>query len=838
MRYFIKGFKRMIPLVLLGFTLLTLVTPPLEAQTTPRIVSLAVFETMENQFNESILPRFYEQNPDITVNLVAIPSALSQDLLSPSASANLEDHLEAVAELVSSADVQLITPFTLSPESTRAGYFLDLKPLIDADTTLSPNDFPASVWQTYQWDSGFWALPTLVTPLVMAYDPAAFDALALSYPTESWTMDDYAAAARTLTTADRPGMMVSGLDLPRFFRMMSGQNFTDDAFPAHPDFTTSELAAVLETWHALEAEGAASSGFVQNAPLRFTRIYELVDRDLRAVLPHSQAGLDVFGLAISSGTNDVDAAYRLAAYLTSAPEMQTLMPEVLAARYSIRDSTASTLSADVLALRDQAVESAAPDSEAIFGNYLPQALALMTSGETATVALQTAQTDARNTFATAAALRETIQVNVPIATPAPAVSAGEVVVKFGLYTGSTSLPNRAQWERTIADFIAADGGIARIEFNFVAPVQGYWDEIPKNDCVFGYSFDGYSNEELFPLDPLLAADPTFDPNDAIGDVMLTAQRDGQTYGIPVAITPYVLRYNRELFAQAGLPEPDGTWTVDQFVDALQQLATVTEGAPLDPLGNSPTPWEMLAAAYGGVPIDYTTRPPTLHLADETVVPAIRQVLDLAKAGLIHYAPMGTFFGQRHQAKIPPAIIVDNLGFPTDLVYTDAASHGMVTFPVGVDFTPASYYTTYGFVFSHALYPEACYRWLREITRHPELFEGMPAYRSVINAPESQAVYGESGIATFNRFADLMDAPNSVLVNSGSLGNPGWIFMGRAFDRYVLEDADLEIELALAVQLTEDFRACTAEDGADWIDCLLTADPTIRENIEPRILGNR
>jgi hypothetical protein len=45
---------------------------------------------------------------------------------------------------------------------------------------------------------------------------------------------------------------------------------------------------------------------------------------------------------------------------------------------------------------------------------------------------------------------------------------------------------------------------------------------------------------------------------------------------------------------------------------------------------------MLIAAYGGLPFDYRTDPPTLNFTDPATVEAIRQVLDLAKADLIQY----------------------------------------------------------------------------------------------------------------------------------------------------------------------------------------------------------
>ena len=64
-----------------------------------------------------------------------------------------------------------------------------------------------------------------------------------------------------------------------------------------------------------------------------------------------------------------------------------------------------------------------------------------------------------------------------------------------------------------------------------------------------------------------------------------------------------------------------------------------------------------------------------------------------------------------------------------------------------------------------------------------------------------------------------------------------MFLARAFDRYVLEDADLEAELQHASELIEVYRACY-EESQDTLTCLLETDPTIRDHIEDRILGDR
>src|SRR5439155_11307330 len=99
-------------------------------------------------------------------------------------------------------------------DGSHAGYFLDLKPLADIDSAQNTNDFYPVVWQAYQWDGGLWAMPLSAQVLVMFYDPAAFDSANLSYPTDSWTLDDLAKATRHLTQKDPDGnVTIPGIDV-------------------------------------------------------------------------------------------------------------------------------------------------------------------------------------------------------------------------------------------------------------------------------------------------------------------------------------------------------------------------------------------------------------------------------------------------------------------------------------------------------------------------------------------------------------------------------------------------------------------------------------------------
>lgn len=826
----------MLVVILFVFLLGGIRTLDVYAQT--RTLSLAIPDTMIPLFRDVVVPNFQEAHPNVYVEIRTINIDIYLDLELPPSTDELEDYINAANQLVTTADVHFLPPYLLSPELTRAGYFLDMSPLVEADADLSPDDFILPIDEAFAWDGGLWALPVIATPVVMVYDPAAFDALGLNYPTENWTFADYAFAAEQLSNTYAPAMQVTPVDVPALFRIFSGQSFFDDNFPSQPDFVSPALVELVGQWTDLEREGIVTSGFTEYAPIRLARISELVDQDLNGVLLAGKASADVYSVAISSGTDDPETAYELARYLTTVPELTAQIPSAMSVRYSLQSQNEDSrwsLPETALALRQRALENAVMPADLQFGFYLQGALTSIAQGASVEVALQSAQQLAQDNLAQIASLQGNEQIVVaPVEIP---TDFGGTSIKFGLFTG-TQFFNRAQWEDVIEAFVASDAGIDQIELNFIAPMEGYWDEIPRNDCIFGYDYKQYDNADLLVLDPLLDADASFDPADVVGDVMLEMQRDGNTYALPVAVFPQALRYNPDLFLEANIPAPDGTWTVNEFIDALQQLTSVYDGAPLYFDLNYSTPWELLMAGFGAAPVDYSTEPPTLHLTDPDVIDAIRQVLDLAKSGLIDYQTMATFFGVGIGTLIPAnaPMVSDQLN--SSLIDRASMGYELTTFPLGSDNTPISFYTNSSFIFSDAPYPEACYRWLREITRHPELFEAMPAYHSMIDNPVTSAVHGETEIATFRRFADMMESPDRVFIRSYGLGIGVSLFMNRAFDRYVLEDADLEAELALAQELTLAYQDCSPGRNANLLECLLEVDPTIRDNIEARILGDQ
>jgi hypothetical protein len=123
---------------------------------------------------------------------------------------------------------------------------------------------------------------------------------------------------------------------------------------------------------------------------------------------------------------------------------------------------------------------------------------------------------------------------------------------------------------------------------------------------------------------------------------------------------------------------------------------------------------------------------------------------------------------------------------------------------------------------------------------------MPARRSLINDPAVTASQSADTVTLYNQIDSLLAQSNvvSLPTAAGPGGSPAdfWVqnWLNRAFDRYVLEDANLEDELAQAEMFAKDYQQCAANippfdaAGGDtpfgyfqkFIECATTVDPTM------------
>lgn len=875
--------KRLVTCILFLLLPTLSVSVPIYAQNAPTVITLAVPDFIRTLFTPEMLTRFEAENPGVRVQIVV--TDLGSFAL-PMPAENAETHLQAAAELAATADVAIINRSSMTLEATRAGYWLDLSPLIASDPTAQVEDFLPTIGGSFIWNGGVWGAPALADVITAIYEPAAFDAAGVTYPDETWTLAQYGDAARALAqrNADNqvgaPGLIVPPAQLALFLRSLTGARFYDDALT--PRFATPELEAALRTWAELSAEGVVASRPITpgdafplvigpSETLNAVLASEEVDDPrvlLGALLPGGVAGIDPYGFAVSAGTQYPDAAYALAKFLTFAPEIAVIPFGVTPARRSMVNAEvpAASESGAVIeelflrrefspenaALLQRGVEVGLPLPELLFESYVARAALATMSGQDALVALSEAESAALDALNAADAKR--LEPRIAVATPIPqtAPAAGEITLTFGVQTFINPLPNRAAWERLMADFAASDPQVGQITLNIVG--FGQQAELAQNSDCFYLPFNHVPNLDLstvFPLDPLIDVDPMFSASDLVGDSLPLFEREGQTWALPIALQPFLLAYDSEILAQAGITVPEDGWPIEGFADALRQLyAADSSKAPYDPNDFSGTYLLMLIAAYGGMPVDFRVSPSAINFTDPATVDAIRQALDLARDGLTGYSELGrtnfTSFGRSDLPVIYTQRAGGNLFAPGS---PGAQRYQATFFPTGSQFAPLSHDITTAYISANTPYADACYRWIRTLARAVEVYDAMPAYRSVLSDPQVRTALGEAKAASYDRYDARMQMPGAVVFPSqtsdGTLG--GFLrtfWLKRAFDAYVLEDADLEVVLAEAQTHTLDFLACNAalppyDPGAQSVQdrvqqiitCAVNADPSMAEILQ-------
>lgn len=845
------------------------------------VLTLSVPTFIKEFMDDTIIERFEADHPGVEVVVVGVDIFSAGDPAS-----DIDSHLESVQKAVTSGDVAIIDESFLSPEAIRAGFYLDLTPLTSVDPSFNANDYIAAALQSFQWNNGLWGIPQSVNPITISYDIASFDSAGVPYPNANWTFDDYEAAIRQLARinangeVELAGFTLNSTDVPIFLRALLGHSLVDsNDSNASPNFDDADLQALLERWQALVDEGLiATSGTFTSGESPALWLGNGVGTIAvsfstdgsgnfetpatgRALLPGSKGGLSVDGLVVSSGTQQPQLAYQLAAYLANDPQASSLFlggyaqanqtlntPDNQApdGNGSVRIGGRGTFGmseAEMLVL-DEAINNALPITETYYFNYLNTALSKVSDeGLDIHTALQETESEILANFQTASdyTLNNPIFVNTPA--PTRPLNPGEIALNFAYISNIRPLPNQSAWDQFLTEFTDTDPDVGRVdmevEMGFGADVINELAE--QYECfVLNYNAVQSANlDSLLSLDPFLLDDSTFNTNNLVNGALEQVQRDNRTWGYPIEISPQVLWYNLDLFNQYGLYLPDAGWTPEAFADALRQIQSfLADGEyAFSAQGIGSNYMLMLIAAFGGLPIDYSTTTPTINFTDPNTVEAIRQVLDLAKNGYMEYQSLDVFGGGNvirvmgagentpiYSGSLNPNVFGGG-GFAVAVFSGGSEDDGNnanvpnpykpAPYPQGSLYTPISYQMTTGYISANAQNPAACYRLLKAIAQESSLNSGMPVDRNLINSPEVLATQGQEVVNFYNQYDNMLQSPSVVQFNEqlGVGQNAGNMFytywLNRALDRYVLENADLDTELADAQQLTQAYLECTA-----------------------------
>ncbi len=820
------------------------------------VLSITVPELLETFFIDNVIEEFEAATPGVRVNIVP-----TEGLGSPFNPGDpIEDYLDDVAGYVSEADVVLIDSTALDPAVTRAGYLLDLAPLVNSDPGFNQMDFFQPVLESFRWDGGLWGVPVSADAVVLFYDPVVFDEVGLPYPTPQWTIFDLDNAIRRIVTFDeqgrvtRPGFINLTGNLESLFVSLLGQGLYDPAtFPLEPDYSNPELENLLTIWHDLQVEGFLNPPVTEDGDFTFgTYPLEIGQAGLgnlqiggegdvnrqAVLLPGGGAGLAVNGFAISAGTQYPDLAYELVKYLSNSVEVSSAFFSGKPARQSLVGlepdqaapfSLGASLPPQIDATLTDALSQGTPTSELLFADVVNDALALMRQDDlTPREALDQLRDDEITRLQAAdARFGESITIAQRRSLDLPT---GETALNFGVVSFVSPLPNQEAWDSIAAEFAGREPGVGLVEIDrsFPTDLEALAE---RYDCFYTYDNLIPQANDISPvinLDPLLAADPALTVDSFVAGTLPQVQRDGITYGVPLSVQPLVMRYNPVQFTNAGAILPFSGWTTAEFEQALRALQRNNpDVVPYQPVGLGGAYIYNLIAAYGGQPIDYSTIPPTLNFADPVTVEAIRQVLELAKEGLIAYEPLiatGGGFAEVDPDTVPlTSESLDELSAAfaaddeADANQPPPTESQIVAFPRGSTLTPVSYSLSVAYISAGSQQVEACYRFISDLTRRPDLIETMPANTALLDDPTLASAQGQVAVDYYRELQTILNAPDTVVIPQQggiSLALLDTFWINQVFDDYVLEEdgpvLDLAFRLEEAQDFTEAFRGCTAD----------------------------
>ena len=139
----------------------------------------------EYDLSKKLADQFSATNPDIEVKLQQVDSnTYEQKLLTQVAGNNAPDVM-----VIRDASASFLA---------RRGLFADLAPLMQKYKFNTANFNPETV-ASYKLGNVQYGLPRAVTPVVLYFNKAMFDAAGVAYPKDNWKWTDFLAAAKKLT---------------------------------------------------------------------------------------------------------------------------------------------------------------------------------------------------------------------------------------------------------------------------------------------------------------------------------------------------------------------------------------------------------------------------------------------------------------------------------------------------------------------------------------------------------------------------------------------------------------------------------------------------------------
>ena len=714
-----------------------------------------------------VIADFEAQNPDIKVKYAPV-----RESNSGTGSTGAEAYSAALWEAARKYDVYCGGP---TGAEDQKGSAIDLAPFIAEDPFFRPEDFYTGLPVRLGQNGPILSVPTYIAPIMIAYDPAAFDQTGVAHPRPGWTWDDFLEAASRLTVREgdqvtrwgyyEVGGALFTSRLTSFWAAQGGQSPAPDTLRAalkwYQALYVTERAAPLPG----PLVGGAPAGpdvSDSNESLRpgQAAMWDSGSMALNAkgyrLAPYpepnlGQQAMTLSGLVMSGQTSHRQEAWRWISYLSqhlpeSAPQLG--WHHVVPARRSLVDTAGfwSTLDPDSASAYRYALGQLAPLMQAPLSDYQPYlnaAIAVAKGEKTVDEALAGSASETKTQIATPA----------PAQPAPPTPPAGATVITFGCWRERLPV-----YEPAVAVFQDENPGVyvelkaledlgvtgedASLRPQVIAQVAARVDTLCDDSLPVKIK-TGEAEAALRDLSPFIAADAAFDAADFYPGTLEMLQSGAQTWGIPRSLLLQMIYYNQYAFDQAGVTYPVPGWTWDDFMRTAEKLTQTRE--------DGSTRWgftETWPSQFGllrgqGLTLDSGG---LAELTKPETEAAVQWYVDLVKARRVMPVP-AAYTGAAPAGGLDPArnpwANAAMLSAPANGVVADSGKvAGVAPFPLGRNSrtSPLEQIVDAIAMSAGTQHPEESWRWLSVASRSAGYPERMiPARRS--NFEASTAVDG-------------------------------------------------------------------------------------------------
>lgn len=801
-------------------------TPPATTQT----LTLAVAD-FDLAGYEPLIALFEAQHPGINVHLVAVTEIVNNQTTDPS------------AVLAASADV---IPYSPDVQDGRE-YLLDLSPLANLDPAFQPDDFLPGLLDDAD---GLFSLPIAATYPLIFFDKAAFDAAGLAHPTPGWTLDEFLATAQALTV--REGISVTRWGFAPFYTqpLLSVQLAASLRTDGTPRFTEPDVAEAVQwladlftlhqvsPWLELDqvqnvVDGGGAAMWL-GGHVRWSFVSDSTNLGVSPV-PRSDASYAIeptrTAFAVSRGTAQPEAAWKLLTFLSQQPLVGTAADFVVPARRSVAAASGywDRVPEPLAGPLQYAIENNAGPRAAV--TLLP-ALSAVVEGQPVAEALAALQAVEASHQAEAQATAEApVVVNTP---EAP----GEVTEIVFATTWNESVA-----QRVLAEGFNTDHPDIRVTVRRIDTAGDFYQEIAGADCFAASGAFSRVAEIVRPMDPILELDPTLRPADFLPGAVAALTHEGNLLGLPAWINVPLIQYNRALLAAAGVAEPSADWTLADFLEAAQALTDPATGQYGYVDWSQTSTLAFGPAQFGVTLVDQ--RDAVAAMDYPAAAPMVSWHAELVTRYGVHPALPGDlklwsdFFDRSalfyEMARSGKAAMWPYMASDQELRQALAGSVETGFAPVprgpsGFSFNLADRLTAY-FIAAGTDAPQACWEWLEYLVTQPTATTFLPAHiPTAQSAAFADHVGADQAGAMLAAVAGSSGQPASPALSEPWL-TPGLIWLTALTEHAAKGEIGVDAALADGANKFAQYRACVIaqsafDNTAAWQQCAIQVDPEL------------